>query len=116
MLPYNFKADVYSFGILLWQIMSTKVPYEKLTLGIIEREVINGNHRPKIDSSWSMSLSGLMRSCWARDMAERPNFAEIKGKIQIEGFGDTDMTQKSKSNLDISTKSYRGILMNLNNQ
>ena len=110
LLPYNFKADVYSFGILLWQIMTTKLPFEKLTMKVMEEAVLNGNHRPKIDPKWSDNLSGLMEKCWAGNLYERPSFKEVGRKLQNEGFGDSN---HSGNVLDVSTKSYSGILQKL---
>jgi serine/threonine protein kinase len=31
--PYGFSADVYSLGIVLWEIATRKVPYDDLALG-----------------------------------------------------------------------------------
>ena len=105
-LPYNFKADVHSFGILLWQIMSNKMPFEKLTLNALEQFVVNGNHRPKPEASWSKSLNSLMQSCWDQDIAKRPDFAEVTSILQTEGYGEAF---ENTNVLDISTKSYTGL-------
>eukprot|EP01098_Paradermamoeba_levis_P008418 TRINITY_DN3490_c0_g1_i2.p1 TRINITY_DN3490_c0_g1~~TRINITY_DN3490_c0_g1_i2.p1 ORF type:complete len:589 (+),score=110.20 TRINITY_DN3490_c0_g1_i2:47-1768(+) len=47
-LVYTKKADVYSLGILLWEMWSGEVPWAGLTVGEIERLVIDG-HRPDIE-------------------------------------------------------------------
>ena len=110
LLPYNFKADSYSFGILLWQIMSMKTPFEKLTVKALETYVVDGTHRPAIDTTWSENMSNLMKSCWNGNIKKRPSFDTIKTKLYGEGYSDeTNM-------LDVSTKSYTAILSKKSNR
>lgn len=110
-LPYNFKADVHSFGILLWQIMTTKMPFDKLTINTLKLFVMNGDHRPKIDPGWSATLSSLMTRCWNKDMTERPSFEVIRLNLLNEVFSEP--SNHSSNALDISTKSFNGIMNRL---
>lgn len=48
-LPYNEKADVYSFGILLYQMASLLKPFEGYTLVEHEEKVLCSGHRPNVE-------------------------------------------------------------------
>ncbi len=107
-LPYNFKADSYSFGILFWTIMALRRPYEKLTFNALQEFVMNGTYRPKLEDDWSDTVKKLMEDCWSRYHATRPTFEEISVRLQNEGFGAS-----SGNVLDASTTSYSKIMAQL---
>jgi len=75
--PYNNKADVYSFGILLWELLSCKKPYAGLGIDEYYDEVVYGEVRPNIDSRWHKELADLMIKCWHKEIENRPNSQEI---------------------------------------
>ena len=81
---YGFPADVYSFTILLWQIVTSKTPFASiLSPTELASKVVNENKRPslaKID--YSYALMSLMESGWSADPTERPTFSVICGELE----------------------------------
>jgi serine/threonine protein kinase len=63
--PYSELADVYSFGILLWEISALEMPYSDTPEGDIERKVIRLGVRPKIDPAWPNPIRRLMQDLFA---------------------------------------------------
>jgi serine/threonine protein kinase len=43
--PYNEKVDMYSFGIILYQILSGCTPFAGLSVNSFEAKVIRGGYR-----------------------------------------------------------------------
>jgi serine/threonine protein kinase len=76
-LPYDLRADSYSFGILLWQILALATPFSGYSCRMHAQYVVRQGYRPKIDKSWPMSWSKLMSTCWSGDLRDRPGFDEI---------------------------------------
>lgn len=75
--PYNLTADVYSFGLLLWQICSLDLPYDGMNRQDHSELVVYGNERPPLDPSWSTPLRILMKRAWEPDPLVRPSMDSI---------------------------------------
>ncbi|KAF1861363.1 hypothetical protein Lal_00025647 [Lupinus albus] len=75
--PYGQKADVFSFGISLWELLTGELPYSHLTPLQAAVGVVQKGLRPTIPKNTHARLSELLQHCWKQDPMERPNFAEI---------------------------------------
>ena len=79
-LPYNHKADVYSFGVILWEMTAYKKPYEGLSREQFYKRVVKGGERPPMSKKWPKELTKLIGQCWG-EIGERPMFEEIVPKL-----------------------------------
>lgn len=75
--PYNYSADVYSFGIILWELNSMKKPFEGLNRDLFYERVVHGGERPPLSRKWPTELGSLMSRCWDADLHNRPKFRDI---------------------------------------
>jgi len=75
--PYNFKVDVYSFGVIFWEILSGKKSFQGTTEEQFLLSVIADNKRPTLDKAWPKKVIDLMEKCWDVDMSRRPTFTKI---------------------------------------
>ena len=87
---FNTKADVYSFGIIMYEILSGKRAYEelfqgknKITIFTLKKKVSEG-YRPVIEEgSIKKSLQLLIEKCWSENPSERPTFSELFKKLSL---------------------------------
>jgi serine/threonine protein kinase len=81
---YGFPADVYSFTILMWQIVTTRTPFASiLSPAELASKVLNENKRPSTTHvDCSDSLKSLMESGWSADPAQRPTFTVVCEKLE----------------------------------
>eukprot|EP00002_Diphylleia_rotans_P020379 TRINITY_DN3959_c0_g1_i12.p1 TRINITY_DN3959_c0_g1~~TRINITY_DN3959_c0_g1_i12.p1 ORF type:complete len:2096 (+),score=283.10 TRINITY_DN3959_c0_g1_i12:43-6330(+) len=76
--PYELCADVYSFGIILWEIMTREEPYHELdnTSGI-PHLVGKQGLRPTIPKNVPEEIVLLMQSSWDQNPNNRTNFQHL---------------------------------------
>jgi serine/threonine protein kinase len=70
-------ADIYAFGILLWECYSGRSAFAGLHFGEIYQAVALEGLRPPPPKGAPAGYALLMRACWAQEPAERPSFAAI---------------------------------------
>ena len=62
--PYNHKVDVYSFAIILWEMMAFEKPFDGMTRDEFYQKVVHDGERPPLNKKWPENLVELMTSCW----------------------------------------------------
>ncbi|EGC33703.1 hypothetical protein DICPUDRAFT_154223 [Dictyostelium purpureum] len=76
-------SDVFSFGIMLWELLNWRIPYESLTrdqIKNIKNEMERESHLPL--DHLPISIQDLIRLCWKQDPSIRPDFKDIKSRLE----------------------------------
>lgn len=79
--PYDQKADVFSFSIVLWELLTAKVPYDTMTPLQAALGVRQGL-RPELPDNAHPKLLELMQKCWEANPTKRPSFTEITNDLE----------------------------------
>ncbi len=82
--PFDASSDVYSFGIVLWEMLTKEEVYPEFTsFGAFKRAICYKHHRPTIPANTEPSLAALMEACWHREAAQRPSFQQIIKSLEL---------------------------------
>ncbi|KAL9275541.1 Serine/threonine/tyrosine-protein kinase HT1-like protein [Drosera capensis] len=77
------KVDVYSFGIVLWEILTALIPFADLTPEQAAFAVCQKNARPPLPPNCPRGLSDLIKRCWTANPERRPHFDEIVSILEF---------------------------------
>lgn len=75
--PSNEKCDVYSFGVILWELLTMQQPWGGLGPAQVVGAVAFQNRRLPIPKDTIPELAALVEYCWADDPRQRPSFSSI---------------------------------------
>ena len=110
--PYGKGVDVFSYAVLLWEMLHQKFPFYHYDRQDYKMWVVEKNFRPSIDKSVSSRVQELIKEMWDPDPKKRPNFTRISLILRAEfqeisaGGGDAGLT-RSQHLLHASVRSFR---------
>ena len=77
----TIRSDVWSFGILIWEIYTYgRIPYPHMKAEEISEKVKNGYRMSKPDTC-SDKVYEIMLSCWKFDWSQRPSFTTLRKEL-----------------------------------
>lgn len=85
--PYDEKADIYSYGICVYELMHGQPPWAHvqhvagLARHVLQLDGDPSEHEVKLDARYSQDLRQLVRDCMARFAVDRPSAADLVSRI-----------------------------------
>nr|XP_033794423.1 mitogen-activated protein kinase kinase kinase 12 isoform X2 [Geotrypetes seraphini] len=81
--PVSEKVDIWSFGVVLWELLTGEIPYKDVdSSAIIWGVGSNSLHLP-VPSSCPDGFKILLRQCWNSKPRNRPSFRQILLHLDI---------------------------------
>lgn len=77
--PYSFKSDVWSLGVLLYEMCCLKMPFDGTNIANLSLRIVKGQYDP-IPSCFSKELRGLIINILNIDENKRPSVDQILSK------------------------------------
>ncbi|KAK7168617.1 hypothetical protein R3I93_004824 [Phoxinus phoxinus] len=80
--PVSETCDTYSYGVVLWEMLTREIPFKGLEGLQVAWLVVEKNERLTIPSCCPASFACLMRSCWVTEPKDRPLFKHILSTLE----------------------------------
>ena len=78
---YSKAADVYAFGIIVYEIVTEEVPFPNVHFFDFPIKVKNG-YRPEFKKLIPKSYQNLIEHCWSQEPSNRPTFDDILKQLR----------------------------------
>ncbi|KAF5280522.1 hypothetical protein FQR65_LT00273 [Abscondita terminalis] len=77
------KIDIWSFGVVLWELLTCETPYKDMEQSAIMYMVGTGKLRPPVPSTCPEGIKLIMQMCWKFNPKDRPSFKLICNHLEI---------------------------------
>ena len=105
---YDSKADVFSFGVILYEACKRELPYkdQKAKPVTVAAMVALDRLRPNIEEEWHPGVKSLMRDCYQTNPINRPSFPELVPRLinVIHELGAIDGAEQSGEKIEAMNK------------
>lgn len=80
--PYGFSADVFSFAMLMWEIMALEIVFPHMSIDWHYETVVVGGDRPRnLCHSIPPAINKMITQSWSADLARRPTFETLCNEL-----------------------------------
>lgn len=79
----NFSDDVFSFGVVLWELFTENEPFVGVGLQEIKERVVDEGERLEIPFDFCEGIAEVLNMCWDSDPEKRPGMNEILSELRI---------------------------------
>ncbi|XP_065704476.1 mixed lineage kinase domain-like protein [Patagioenas fasciata] len=90
--PYKRPCEIYSFGIVLWEIATSKIPFEGCTPQEIMEKICSHHYQDPVGRDCPAELREVIDQCRAFDPSQRPSAEEI-----VDSLADLEKSRNQDS-------------------
>ncbi|KAI5556544.1 hypothetical protein POPTR_018G053800v4 [Populus trichocarpa] len=80
--PANEKCDIYSFGVILWELATCQIPWKGLNPMQVVGAVGFQNRHLEIPGYIDPAIAQIIRDCWQLEPNLRPSFAQLITRLR----------------------------------
>ena len=101
--PYNYKTDIWSLGVVLYEMCCLKLPFESNNIAQLSIKIMKGKYDP-IPGRYSKNMANLIKNMLNIDQKLRPNINEVMQSPLMKNYQINKYSNKSSKNLSTNKK------------
>lgn len=102
--PCSEKVDIWSYGVVLWEMLTCEIPYKDVDSSAIIWGVGNNSLHLPIPSSCPEGFKLIVKLCWSVKPRNRPSFKIILNHLEIAG---PELLKRSDEQYFLTQKSWK---------
>jgi serine/threonine protein kinase len=79
---YTEKADVYGLGIVFWELLTRRTPFEEVEDFSVDQTVLKDKRRPELPADVYPPFGSLVARMWAPEPDNRPTAAQVASELE----------------------------------
>lgn len=83
--PCSEKVDIWSYGVVLWEMLTCEIPYKDVDSSAIIWGVGNNSLHLPIPSTCPEGFKLIVKLCWSVKPRNRPSFKILLNHLEIAG-------------------------------
>jgi len=100
--PCSEKVDIWSYGVLIWELLTAEVPYKGVDYSALIWGVGNSSLKLPVPSTCPEGFKLLLSLCWKSKPKNRPSFRQILMHIDIAAADVVAIPKKKYFNRQVS--------------
>ena len=82
--PFSQAADVFSFAMIGWEVLTRSLPFVGMNPVQIAQAVQQQKLRPEVPADSPPDFAALLGECWHDESGRRPSFTKVLGRLQAQ--------------------------------
>ncbi|KAH9414849.1 hypothetical protein DERP_012439 [Dermatophagoides pteronyssinus] len=90
---FSKASDVWSFGVVLWELLTAEIPYKNIAGAAVAYGIGNRQLTLPIPKNCPEELKHILQECWQQEPSLRPSFQKIRNDLEKSSFNVINMEQ-----------------------